>query len=106
MPSSSSTSSDGKSSTRKTTSPVSFLNPAGRAAKAASAIAARSSSDGALPNGGGSLTGALLIRHDDVRCVRRADLEEADVQRLLRLHGPQGLAGHGADRLGIHRLAR
>src|SRR4051812_20532800 len=98
MPSSSSTSSDGKSSTRNTTSPASLRNPSGSDRNAASASAARSSSDGAFPN-------ASLIGHDDVRRVGRADLEKADVQRLLRLDGAQRRAGDGLEGVGVRRLA-
>src|SRR4051812_38237910 len=95
---SSSTSSGAKSSTRNITSPVSLRNASGRAWNAASAIAARSSSEGALPNGLPSSLGSL-IGHDDVRRLGQAGLEEADVQRLLRLDGPQRLAGDLLQRL-------
>ncbi len=36
--------------------------------------------------------------------VGRADFEEADVQRLLRLDRAQRLTGHGAQHGGIERL--
>src|SRR4029453_15984253 len=98
MPSSSSTSSAGKSSTRKITSPASLRKASGRALKAASARAAKSSRDGALPNS------TLLIRHHDVRRLGWTNLEEADIQRLLRLHRAQRLAGDGAQGLRVERL--
>src|SRR4051794_20094623 len=98
MPSSSSTSSDGKSSTRNTTSPASLRKLARRAAKARPASPAISSSDGARPDP------ASLIGHDDVRRLGRAGLEEADVERLLRLDGAQRLPGDRLQRLGLRRL--
>src|SRR4051812_43319388 len=101
MPSSSSTSSDGKSSTRKTTSPASLRNASGRAWKASLASTTKSSSDGALPIVSGSLIG-----HDDVGRLGRADLEEADVQRLLRLHRPHGGPRNGPQGLGVQGLLR
>src|SRR5690349_6038012 len=96
MPNSSSTSSAGKSSTRKITSPAILRKASGRALNAASARAAKSSSDGAFPNS--------LIRHHDMRRFGRADFEEADVQRLLRLHRTQRLACDGAQGFRVERL--
>src|SRR5690242_1527090 len=101
MPRSSSTSSSGKSSTRISTSPASLRNASGSSASAASAMAANSSSEGASAS-----FQELFIGHDDMRRFGRTELEEADVQRLLRLDRLQGLAGHRPERGRVQTLAR
>src|SRR5689334_1319220 len=98
MPRSSSTSSDAKSSTRNTTSPASRRNFSGSSAKAASASAAISSSDGAEASRQGAPRS--LIGDQDMRRLGGGRLEEADVERLLRLDRPQRLLGELAQLFG------
>src|ERR1041384_3047739 len=100
MPSSSSTSSGGKSSTRKITSPASLRNASGRAANARSAIAAISSRLGAKPTFR-SRAGASFIGHHDMRRLGGPGLEETDIEGLLRFDGPQRRPGDLLQRVGV-----